>query len=389
MTHAPTDPRFTWADLEHWTGLGLLRPEQLTAIREHLDAEDDARPWPELVPPSPERRARFDLVTVAYYFGAFIILLAGTIFVGLQWEELGRAGQFAASWGAVAGLWLLGAWLKRGGHWLGGDLLIFAGTGIVPLGVYTLLRAINLWPDSTDAASYQAFYRTIDAAWLLLEVASIAITLAVIWLTRFPLLTLLLAFWTWYLSMDLTELIAGHDDFAWGPTEWTVGALVGVAMLALGVWLQRRHGVHDWSRWFYLFGHVALLGNLAALALGDDALPGVGFLAVYVGFVVASVWLQSRMFLVFGAIGCYAYVAKLAFDVFDRSLGFTLVLGIVGLLVVLATVAYERYVQPWLEQRFRARPVYASAVESGGATQAAPITPGRSRGEPRQSPADR
>lgn len=133
MTHAPTDPRFTWADLEQWTGLGLLRPEQLTAIREHLDAEDDARPWPELVPPSPERRARFDLITVAYYFGAFIILLAGTIFVGLQWEELGRPGQFAASWGAVAGLWLLGAWLKRGGHRLGGDLLIFAGTGIAPL----------------------------------------------------------------------------------------------------------------------------------------------------------------------------------------------------------------------------------------------------------------
>lgn len=160
-------------------------------------------------------------------------------------------------------------------------------------------------------------------------------------------------------------------------------------MLVLGVRLQRHHGAQDWSRWFYLFGHVALLGNLAALALGDDLLPGVVFLAVYVGFVVASVWLQSRMFLMFGAIGCYAYVAKLAFDVCDRSLGFTLVLGIVGLLVVLATVAYERYVQPWLEQRFRARPVYASAVESGGATQAAPTTPGRSRGAPRQSPADR
>lgn len=388
MSHN-TGPHFTWADLERWTGLGLLRPEQLTAIRAHLAAEGDGQPELALPPAGQEARARFDLVTVAYYFGAFIILLAGTIFVGLQWEDLGRPGQLVASSGAVAGLWALGAWLRRGGHRLGGDLLIFAGTGVVPLGVYTLLRIVNLWPDSTDAASYQAFYRTIDAAWLLLEIASIVITLAVIWLTRFPLLSLLLAFWTWRLSMDLTELVAGHDDFAWGPTEWTVGALVGVAMLALGVWLQRRHGAQDWSRWFYLFGHVALLGNLAALALGDDALPGVVFLAVYVGFVVASVWLQSRMFLVFGAIGCYAYVAKLAFAVFDRSLGFTLVLGIVGLLIVLATVAYERYVQPWLEPRFRARPVYASAVESGGATQAAPTTPRRSRGAPRQSPADR
>jgi hypothetical protein len=356
MTHASSDLRFTWADLEEWTGLGILRPEQLTAIRAHLAEERDPRPEADPARASRERQDGLNLVTVAYYFGAFIILLAGTIFVGLQWEDLGRPGQLVASWGAVAGLWLLGAWLKRAGHELGGNLLIFAGTGVVPLGVYTLLRLLNLWPDASDAATYQAFYRTIDAAWLLLEVASIAITVAVIWVSRFPLLTLLLAFWGWYLSMDLTELVVRHDDFAWGPPEWTVGALVGAGMLALGVWLQRRHSGQEWSLWFYLFGHIALLGNLAALALGDDALPGVLFLAVYVGFVIASIWLQARVFLVFGAIGVYAYVAKLALDVFDRSLGFTVALAAIGLLIVLVTVAYERHARPWLARRFGALP---------------------------------
>jgi hypothetical protein len=356
MTHASSDLRFTWADLEEWTGLGILRPEQLTAIRAHLAEERDPRPEADPARASRERQDGLNLVTVAYYFGAFIILLAGTIFVGLQWEDLGRPGQLVASWGAVAGLWLLGAWLKRAGHELGGNLLIFAGTGVVPLGVYTLLRLLNLWPDASDAATYQAFYRTIDAAWLLLEVASIAITVAVIWVSRFPLLTLLLAFWGWYLSMDLTELVVRHDDFAWGPPEWTVGALVGAGMLALGVWLQRRHSGQEWSLWFYLFGHIALLGNLAALALGDDALPGGLFLAVYVGFVIASIWLQARVFLVFGAIGVYAYVAKLALDVFDRSLGFTVALAAIGLLIVLVTVAYERHARPWLARRFGALP---------------------------------
>ena len=65
-------------------------------------------------------------------------------------------------------------------------MLIFAGTGVLPLGVYRLLRIVNLWPDSADEASYQAFYRTIDAAWLLV-IASIVITLAVIWVVCFPL----------------------------------------------------------------------------------------------------------------------------------------------------------------------------------------------------------
>src|SRR5687768_2493216 len=67
MTHNAADPRFTWADLERWTGLGLLRPEQLTAIREHLAEQHDARPGMAPPPVGPEPRARFDLVTVAYY----------------------------------------------------------------------------------------------------------------------------------------------------------------------------------------------------------------------------------------------------------------------------------------------------------------------------------
>ena len=53
----------------------------------------------------------------------------------------------------------------------------------------------------------------------------------------------------------------------------------------------------------------------------------------------------------FGAISVYVYIAKLAFDVFDRSLGFTVVLALIGLLIVLATVGYERYAQPWLARR--------------------------------------
>jgi hypothetical protein len=233
---------------------------------------------------------------------------------------------------------------------------------------------LNLWPDASGAETYQAFYRTIDGAWIILEIASILITLVVLWLTRFPLLTLLLAFWVWYLSMDLTEVLTGHDDFAWGPAEWWVGAAVGLISIGIGVWQQYRHGGQEWSRWFYLFGHIALLGNLAALTLGSDTVPGVLFLAVYVGCLVASVWLQARIFLVFGALGCYAYVAKLAFDVFAGSLGFTFALAAIGLAIVLVTVAYQRYAQPWLADRFGGPGAEGAA---GGHRRPAFLPPGR------------
>lgn len=352
--------QLTWADVERWATQGLIRPDQLEAIRVHVASAPGDLPESPIAPTPPtrqraaarkERPAGLNMVTVAYYFGAFMILIAGTIFIGLQWETLGRAGQLAIACAVVAGLWGMGAILRQRGYVTGGNLLIFAGTGIVPLAIYTILRALNLWPDSSDADSYQAFYNVVDGAWLLLEIGSFIITLVVLWFVRFPLLTLLLAFWGWYFSMDMAEALTGHDDFQWGPTEWWVGLVVGLLMLALGAGLQYRLGGQEWSRWFYLFGHLAVLGNLGALALDGPTLLGLLFLAVYVASVVASVWLQSRMFLVFGAIGIYTYLAKLAFDVFDRSLGFALALGVIGLLIVLLTVAYQRYAEPWLAQR--------------------------------------
>jgi hypothetical protein len=359
MASPTPEPRFTWDDLERWADQGLIRPDQVQAIRDHfagrsgppLPAGHPRAPGITDRPVSKESRAGLNLVTIAYYFGAFMILLAYTIFLGLQWDELGRSGQAVAACGTVAGLWLIGRLLRGRGYPLAGNLLIFAGTGVTALAVYSVLRFAGLWPESSEAEVYRDVYRTIDGNWVILEVVCITVALAAIWWTRFPLLTLLIGFWSWYFSMDMTEALTGHDDFAWGPAEWSVGTAVGLVMLAVGLWLQLRRGAPEWSFWFYLFGHVAVLGNLGALAFDDGPALGLIFLTVYLGFVVASVWLQARVFLVFGALGCYAYVSKLAFDVFAGSLGFVFGLALVGLLIVLSAVSYQRYVQPWLAQR--------------------------------------
>jgi hypothetical protein len=370
MTDTPAEPRFTWVDVEQWADHGLIRSDQVQAIRAHVarvsgltpPAADSHTMDLTVRPVITERRAGLNLVTVAYYFGAFMILLAYTFFLGLQWEDLRRGGQAASACGTVASLWLVGRLLRGRGYPLAGNLLIFAGTGVTALAVYSVLRLAGLWPESAEAEAYRDFYRTIDGNWVILEAVCIAVALAAAWWTRFPLLTLLIGFWGWYLSMDLTEAITGHGDFAWGPVEWSVGAVIGLAMLAIGVWLQRRHDAREWSLWFYIFGHVAVLGNLAALALDDGPVLGLLFLTVYLGFVVASVWLQSRVFLVFGALGCYAYVSKLAFDVFAGSLGFVFGLALVGLLIVLSAVGYQRYVQPWLTRQLAP----AAGVRSAG-----------------------
>src|SRR5687767_15980144 len=106
MTDTPPEPRFTWGDVEQWADHGLIRPDQVTASRAHVAGVSGPTPaeHPRAVdiaprPVSKEHRVGLNLVTIAYYFGAFMILLAYTIFLGLQWEDLGRGGQAVAACG--------------------------------------------------------------------------------------------------------------------------------------------------------------------------------------------------------------------------------------------------------------------------------------------------
>ena len=66
--------------------------------------------------------------------------------------------------------------------------------------------------------------------------------------------------------------------------------------------------------------------------------------------MVASVWLRSSVFLIVGALGCYADVSYPAFEVFAGGLGFVFALAAIGLAIVGSAVAYQRAFRPWLRE---------------------------------------
>jgi len=49
----------------------------------------------------------------------------------------------------------------------------------------------------------------INASWVVMEVATIAVAGALLWVVRFPFITAPAAYALWYLSMDGTALIFG------------------------------------------------------------------------------------------------------------------------------------------------------------------------------------
>lgn len=338
---------FTLKDLEEWAKQGLITPEQLTRIRQRLETAESLH---EQTQAAPEPRKRLNLISIAYYFGGFMILLAYTIFMGLEWESLGLTGQLAVSFFTIVALWAIGYFLQRKDFRVAGGLLIFVGTGIVPLFVYTVQRALGIWPDASHYA-YRDFYQIIAQTWIPLEIVSITVAAIVIWRVRFPLISLLISFWTWFLSMDLVHWITRSDYWTWSETEQIVGILIGAGMLILGIFLQRKTN-QDYSLWLYLFGHLIVFVHFSALALEKEGLLGIVYFVVYLSFVAASVWLQRRVFLVFGALGCYAYVSYLAFRVFEGALGFAFALAGVGLIIVLSAVGYQKYMRPRLERYF-------------------------------------
>ncbi len=362
MNSEHTGTRFTWTDVNQWVETGLIRPGQALAIRRHVAALGAVAQQAQT---GIEQRPGLNIITVAYYFGGFMILLAYTFFMGFQWETISRLGQCVVVGCTIGLLWALGYLLRRVGFRLAGGLLTFAGTGIVPLLVYTILHLTGIWPDqpSYDSPAYEDFYLQVKPAWVTMEAVSMVVAAVVTLRLRFPLMTLLVGFWGWYLSMDLTRWIFQTPDWSYDEHEQIAGIIMGLIMLAIGLGLQfRTH--QDYSRWLYIFGHVVVLGNFSALAHDQEGLAALLYVGLYLTFVAASVWLQRPVFVVFGALGCYGYASYLAYDKFHGSLPFVFTLALIGLTIVLAGVGYQKYGRPWRLRRNAAKQSIA-ARESG------------------------
>jgi hypothetical protein len=343
---------FDLTDLERWQEQGLISAEQVRAIGRYAGTETAGE---DPVPAAPRAR-RLDVASIAYYFGGFMILFAYTIFMGLQWEAVGKVGQVLIVSLTIGLLWGLGMALRRRGFAFGGNMLVFAGTGIVPLWIYTVERATGLWPRS--GGDYEGFFNVVHRAFVPMELGAIAVAAIVLWKTRFSLLGLLISYWAWFFSMDFANWVVGGSGRDMSATTAEVTSLViGLGLIGLGIVLQRRAG-NDVSLWFYLFGHLAVICPFTALALDHKVRLGLTvFPAFYLAVVVASVWLQRKVFLVFGAIGIYGYVGYLASEIFNGALGFTFGLALVGLVIVFSAVWYQKSARYALERFFERHPL--------------------------------
>ena len=304
--------------------------EQTEALWETLESRQD-------------RSARVDVPTVAYYLGALVVMAAMGWFMTTAWERFGGRGilliatTYAACF-ATAGyrLW------QKSSYRVPGGLLMTLAVWMVPLAIYGLERMTGIWPQG-DPSAYAGYHEWIKGSWLLMEIGTIAAGLVALRFVRFPFLTFPVAFAFWYMSMDLAPVLLGRPNVgweaAWDERLW-VSVGVGLVMLVLSGLVNRR-SPEDYARWGYLFGLLSFASGLTVLMRTEASWAAYG--AVNLALMFTAVLLQRRVFLVFGAIGVYVYLARLAYVVFKDSVMFPFALTALGLAVIYGGALYERH----------------------------------------------
>jgi hypothetical protein len=280
----------------------------------------------------------FETAHVSYYLGALLIIGAMGWFVTNAWDRLSGltltaiAVTYAILFGGI-GIRLFRQTATR----IPGGLLIAVAVCMTPMAVYGLERQFGWWP-STNPGSYTNFHPRIDGSWILMEIATILVAVVVLRWVRFAFITAPAAYALWYLSMDATAFIFGvHWTF---HQECWISVCFGLLMLTIAYLLDGKSEI-DFSFWFYLFGLLTFSGGLTLLGDGSQFGKAI-YCLLHLLLMTLSIILQRKAFLVFGALGVFAYLMGEAQGYFRNSFGFTISLTLIGAFFIAAGIAYKR-----------------------------------------------
>ena len=291
-----------------------------------------------------ERPKGLNIVSVAYYFGALLMISACAWFLGDKWQALGDGGILITCLVYAAVALAIGVWLRTQGFLVAGGLLVTVAVSLTPLIIYTIEHWLGFWPVS-DPGKYSNYYPLIHGSWVIMELATIAAAALALLFVRFGFLVAPMAFSFWFFSMDVAALLARVNDLSWDGRKW-VSVIVGLLTMGIGLGLDRtlRRDAsvsEDFPFWCYLFGLMAFWGGLTAMDSGSQ-LGQFIYLLINVGLIGISLRLRRTTFLVFGALGSWTYVGHLAYTVFKDSVLFPFAIALIGLGMILSTVWAQR-----------------------------------------------
>lgn len=323
--------------LKDATTKGLITEQQAEQLWTFLLAQDSNTP-------------SFRATHILYYLGGLIAIGAMSLFMNIGWERFGGWGLFFIALAyAGAGLWLTESFLKRHRLPIPAGITATFAVALTPLAVYGLQSALGFW---ADGRVFREYHTHIDWRWMLMEFATLASGVIMLWRYRLPFLVMPVAVTLWYMSMDLAPFLAADADHGWALRK-LVSLWFGLLMVLLAFWVDvRTRHVRDYAFWLYLFGVIAFWGGLSSMN-SDSEFSKFIYLCINLIMIAVGATLSRRVFAVFGGLGAAGYLAHLANEVFKDSMLFPVVLTLIGLGVVYLGVVWQRH-ETAISNRLRA-----------------------------------
>ncbi|MDD1779170.1 MAG: DUF2157 domain-containing protein [Candidatus Helarchaeota archaeon] len=318
--------KLTEADLRWAASQGIISTEQAGKLWETLQSRSEVR-------------ATFDLANVAYYLGAMIVIGAMAWLMTKGWEQFGGVGIIILALTYAICFSLAGKYL-----WynlslkIPGGLLITMAVCMTPLAIYGIENATGFWPQG-NPGTYHDYYIWIKGSWLFMEIGTIIIGLFALKFIRFPFLTAPIAFSLWFMSMDLTPIIFGKNEFAHTERLWV--SLVFGLLVIIVTYIVDRRTKDDYAFWGYLFGLMSFWGGLSLMESGSEW-GKIAYCLINVALMLIAIFLDRPVFIIFGSLGFFGYLGYLSHSVFKDSMIFPFVLTILGLAIIFLGIKYQR-----------------------------------------------
>ena len=188
-----------------------------------------------------------------------------------------------------------------------------------------------------------------------MEIATILVGCAFLKYRKFPLLTLPICFSAWYLSMDMAPILLGQiTEPTWEMRKY-ISLIFSIVLILNAIRLDKLKTTQDFSHWLYIFG-VTMLWSAITIILSpfkhNNEFMCFFAAMINIGFMLTGIILKRKVFIVWGAIGFWAYLGRLAFKVFANTPLFPIILILFGLGIIFSGIYCSKNFEI-IEQKIR------------------------------------
>ena len=339
------DKKFSLKDIDRATADDIIRSEVAEKLKSYLITHNNG------YAPSVSTKAKFNLTNLLWYAGALTIMSAMGLFTTLAFSKIGGGGLTAIGLTYLVALWFAGDRLWRNPDTrTPASLLIATAVAMVPLIIYGIQNATDIWLGFTAPGIYRSFYIYVRSGWIPMELGTILASIFAARRYPFAFIFFPLAFCLWFLSMDMAEYLSGVGGFSFEFRK-DFSLWFGIVLFVLTWMFELQTRQADYGFWLHLVAAMTFWSGLT-MQESDAEFSKFVYFIINIGLFPIALFMRRWIYVIFGTIGVTIYVGHLAYKVFQDSILFPFALSAFGITLIFVGLLIARRknrIKTWIE----------------------------------------